>query len=123
MTASDAKILVVDDEFQVRALLQRVLDLEGYTTLSAANADDALTMLDREPVDLILLDLRMPGPLDGEELLFALRDTGNDVPIIVISAWVDEEVLADQPDCVHAVLKKPLQLTELCSTVRDALHA
>ena len=123
MTTSEAKILVVEDEFQVRTLLLRILDQEGYATLSAGNAGDALTILDREEVNLILLDLRMPGPIDGEDLLFTIRDRGDDVPIIVVSAWVDDEVLVDQPDCVHAVLKKPIQFSELCATVREALPA
>ena len=109
MTPSEVKILVVEDEFQVRTLLLRILDQEGYVTLSAGNAEDALIILDREEVSLVLLDLRMPGPTDGEDLLFTIRDRGDDVPVIVVSAWVDDEVLVDQPDCVHAVLKKPIQ--------------
>ena len=123
MTQPDAKILVVEDEFQVRTLMLRILDQAGYATLSAGNAEDALIILDREKVSLILLDLRMPGPIDGEDLLFRIRDRGDDVPVIVCSAWVDDEILLDQPDCVYAVLKKPIQFKELCSTVRDALAA
>ena len=123
MDRSETRILVVEDEFQVRTLLLRILDQEGYATLSAGNAEDALEILDREEISLILLDLRMPGPTDGEDLLFLLRDRGDDVPIIVVSAWVDDEVLTDQPSCVHAVLKKPIQFSELTTSIRKALAA
>jgi DNA-binding NtrC family response regulator len=121
MLPSDSKILVVEDEFQVRALLLRILSNEGYEPISAGNAQDALDILGKETVDLILLDLRMPGPTDGEDLLFLLRDRGDEVPIIVVSAWVDDEVMLDQPDCIYAVLKKPIQFAELIDTVQRAL--
>ena len=73
---------------------------EGYQVLSASNAQDALEVLATETVNLILLDLRMPGPTDGEDLLYVLRDRGDDVLIIVVSAWIDFDLLIDQPDCV-----------------------
>ena len=63
----------------------------------------------------------MPGPTDGEDLLFMLRDRGDEIPIVVISAWVDDDVVVEQPDCVYAVLKKPVPLAELIHTVRQAL--
>jgi hypothetical protein len=49
----------------------------------------------------MILDLRMPGPVDGEQLLFALGDQGNEVPVIVLSGWVDGEVRISSPACVH----------------------
>ena len=117
MSASNYKILVVEDEFQVRTLFVKLLLQEGYQVLSASNAQDALEILASEKVDLILLDLRMPGPTDGEDLLYALRDRGDDVLIIVVSAWIDFDLLIDQPDCVFAVLEKPVQFHKLLETV------
>jgi CheY-like chemotaxis protein len=78
----------------------RVIPLEADT------GDQTLTMLGPNTIQLILLDLHMPGQVDGEELLFQLRDQGDEIPIIVVSGWVDDETIANQPDCVHAVLKK-----------------
>jgi DNA-binding NarL/FixJ family response regulator len=77
--------------------------------------------LQQQEIDLIILDLRMPGPVDGEQLLFTLRDQGNDVPVIVVSGWVDEEVTKQAPDCVHAVLKKPIRVDDFAQTVADVL--
>ena len=121
MNPSDSRILVVEDETQVRILLMKILKQEGYQAIPANNAEQALEVLDQDTVDLILLDLRMPGPTDGEDLLFLLRDRGDEVPIIVVSAWVDDEVTQDQPDCVYAVLKKPIHFKELIDTVQQAL--
>ena len=73
-------------------------------------------------MQLILLDLHVPGQIDGEELLFALCDQGDEVPIIVVSGWVDDEATVYHPDCVHAVLKKPIQQDHLIETVRLALQ-
>ena len=52
----------------------------------------------------------------------ALRDQGDEIPIIVVSGWVDDETIANQPDCVHAVLKKPIQREHLLKTIDLALN-
>ena len=116
-------LLVVDDDDQVRRLLVTVLQREGFVVASAIDAQQALEMLDQDPFDLMLLDLHMPGPADGEDLLYLLRDRGNAVPIIVVSGWVDDELVADRPDCVQAVVKKPINIQELVGLVRDTLPA
>ena len=116
-----ASILIVDDEEPIRRLLTRILTDAGYTTLEDTG-DQALTMLGPNTIQLILLDLHMPGQVDGEELLFQLRDQGNEIPIIVVSGWVDDETTANRPDCVHAVLKKPIQREHLLKTIDLALN-
>ena len=84
-----------------RRLILKVIEQHGYAGLAAADAGQALEMLDQHDVDLVLLDLHMPGPTDGEDLLFLLRDRGDEVPIIIVSGWVDEATTSNQPDCVH----------------------
>lgn len=115
------QLLVVDDDDQVRRLLVTVLQREGFVVRAALDAAEALQVLDREQVDLMLLDLHMPGPADGEDLLYLLRDRGSAVPIIVVSGWVDDEVVNNRPDCVQAVIKKPINIQELVGVVRDHL--
>lgn len=115
-------LMVVDDDDQVRRLLVSVLEREGFEVSAASDAQQAIELLDRRPIDLMLLDLHMPGPADGEDLLYLLRDRGDAVPIIVVSGWVDEEVVANRPDCVQAVIKKPINLQVLVATVRGALR-
>lgn len=119
--ASNHHLLVVDDDDQVRRLLVTVLQREGFAVQWAVDAQQALRMLDQAPYDLMLLDLHMPGPADGEDLLYLLRDRGDAVPIIVVSGWVDDEVVTNRPDCVQAVVKKPINIQELVGIVRDNL--
>lgn len=114
-------ILIVDDDDAIRRLMTSVIEREGYTALVAEDAGRALQLLDQHDVDLVLLDLHMPGPADGEDLLFLLRDRGDEVPIIIVSGWVDDEATINQPDCVHAVLKKPVRIDDLTETVRQVL--
>lgn len=116
-----ATILIVDDEKQIRDLLTRFLEPEGYCVLTAGNVAQALALLAAQPIDLILLDLHMPGPQNGEDFLFLLRDRGNDIPIIVVSGYVDDEATLDHPECVHAVVKKPVRQEALLTHVRQAL--
>ena len=117
------QILVVEDDGYVRTLVVKILSQRGYTAVPAVNAWQAMDVLQRQHIDLIVLDLRMPGPVDGEQLLFALRDEGNEVPIVVVSGWVDDDLSENPPDCVHAVMKKPIDIDQFASTVEEALQA
>lgn len=115
------RILVVDDDAYVRTLVVKLLNARGYKAVPAVDAWQAVDLLQQQPVDLIVLDLRMPGPVDGEQLLFALRDQGSDVPVVVLSGWVDDELSSAPPDCVHAVLRKPVDVDSFAETVARVL--
>ena len=119
MSESSCTILIVEDEEMVRNLWVKALEREGYQTRPAGGVTTALEILNRETIGLILLDLHMPGPQNGEDLLFLLRDQGSEVPIVVVSGWVDDEITLSTPECVHAVLKKPIPVEQLVETVRQ----
>ena len=121
MTAAGERILVVDDDGYVRTLVVKILTQRGYSAVPAADAWQAMDLLQKHDIDLIILDLRMPGPVDGEQLLFALRDQGDDTPIVVVSGWVDDELSQNPPACVHAVMKKPIDIDYFASTVEGVL--
>lgn len=78
-------ILVVDDDKNTRRLLKAVLEAEGYTVLTAENGEDALQIMDREHVDLCVLDIMMP-KIDGYEFTRLLRESSNNLPILMVSA-------------------------------------
>jgi len=63
-------ILIVDDEETVRTVIRDGLVFHGYTVATAANADEALLCLESKPYDLALIDLKMPGSMNGLQLLF-----------------------------------------------------
>mgnify|MGYP001627320558 CR=1 FL=1 len=81
----DIRVLVVDDEPNMRRVLEIMLARRGYKTISAADGREAFSLLQSAPVDLVISDLRMPG-MNGIELLRKLRESGSDVPLIMITA-------------------------------------
>ena len=78
-------ILVVEDDTNARKLMKAVLQRAEYSVLTAENGEDALQQLDTNHVDLILLDIMMPG-MDGYALTNELRAAGNTVPILMVTA-------------------------------------
>lgn len=78
-------ILVVDDDKNTRRLLKAVLESENYTVSLAGDGNAALEVMDREVIDLVVLDIMMPS-MDGYEFTKTLRDVDNNLPILMISA-------------------------------------
>jgi CheY-like chemotaxis protein len=116
-------VLVVDDEAGVRQLLAVILEMEGHRVLQAASGADALAQVESEPVDLITLDVMMPG-LDGwavaEQLDADPRTAG--IPRIMISGKpLDELRAAPGARRAAAVLTKPFDFAELSALVAELL--
>ncbi len=83
------KVLVSDDEADFRELMSFWLKSKGYAVITAENGEQALQQAEKEKPDIIFMDLNMP-VLDGADALKKLRESGNNVPVIVISAFVDD---------------------------------
>ena len=79
------RILVVDDDKNTRLLLKAVLQAENYTVFTAENGESALVVMDQEHIDLVVLDIMMP-KMDGYTFTKTLRETNNNLPILMISA-------------------------------------
>ena len=79
------QILVVDDDKNIRRLFQTVLEDAGYQVHTAANGEEALAVMDREYIDLVVLDVMMP-KMDGYEFTKVLRESNNNLPILMVSA-------------------------------------
>ena len=78
-------ILVVDDDKNTRKYIRAVLEAEGYTVSTAADGEEALAQLERDVFDLAVLDIMMPN-MDGYEFTKVLREAGNELPILMVSA-------------------------------------
>lgn len=78
-------VLVADDDKNTRKLLKAVLEAENYTVYTAADGIEALEIIDREHIDLVLLDIMMPN-MDGYEFTKTLREARNNIPVLMISA-------------------------------------
>ncbi|MCC8076172.1 MAG: response regulator transcription factor [Clostridiales bacterium] len=79
------RILVVDDDKNTRWLTQTILETEGYQVFCAKDGEEALALLDREYIDLVVLDIMMPR-LDGYGFTQALRAANSNLPILMVSA-------------------------------------
>ncbi|MGK5093778.1 response regulator [Deltaproteobacteria bacterium TL4] len=120
-----SRILVVDDEAQVREMLTLKLTREGYETICASNGEEAIQMFRDQPVDLIITDLLMPGK-DGLELIMELRREFQDVNIIAISGGGRGKLLESLKTNHYffgavKTFAKPLELNELLAAVREIL--
>ncbi len=79
------RVLIVDDDKNTRRLLKAVLEKENYTVVTAQNGEEALDALDKEHVDIILLDIMMP-KMDGYEFTSLIREQGVEIPILMLTA-------------------------------------
>ena len=93
------KILVIDDEEDIRVVLQQVLELEGYEVAVAADGREGLAMLDQDGADLVITDVIMPG-MDGVETLEHVREKWPDMPVIVISGGGNVAPMEYQPGAI-----------------------
>ncbi len=115
------RILVVDDDKQLNALIQTVLRHEGYKVSASYSALEGLESLAQEKIDLALLDVRMPG-MDGLEMLSRLRKHHKDLPVIVMTALsTAETAISALREHACDFLAKPFKVEELLSAVQAAL--
>ncbi|MBJ8344189.1 response regulator transcription factor [Antrihabitans sp. YC2-6] len=119
---SQASVLVVDDDQDVLASVERGLRLSGFTVLTARDGASALRSVTANSPDAIVLDMNMP-VLDGAGVVTALRAMGNDVPICVLSARssVDDRI-AGLESGADDYLIKPFVLAELVARIRALLR-
>ncbi|MEO8489785.1 EAL domain-containing response regulator [Pseudomonas sp.] len=124
MASQPATLLIVDDEPQVRKLLETLLQHEGYLTLTASSGEEALLMVAQQPPDLILLDIMMPG-MDGYEVASQLKSdeaTAN-IPIIMLSALSEASARVSGLETgAEEFLSKPVERVELWLRVRNLLR-
>ena len=114
------KILVVDDEKSIRDGCHRVLTGKGYDVSTAENGQQALDILTKEAVDIILLDLKMP-VMNGEEVLEKSHDQYPDIPVIIITGHgtVDTAVECMKKGA-YDFITKPFQIDEFLLTIKRA---
>jgi PAS domain S-box-containing protein len=112
------RVLVVDDEPEVLDLVRAMLNYGGHAVISAASGPEALDLAEREPIDLVVTDLGMPG-MTGLVLADALKQQ-RPVPIILLTGWADDLDPSQVPH-VDVVLAKPLTRERLFSALARAV--
>ena len=122
LSAEPLSCLVVDDEPRLRQALVRLMQGDGFTCLEASSGQEALDLLDRHPVELVLSDLRMPG-MDGSELLREMRMAHPDVAVIMLTAVAEAEAAVK---CLSLgamdYLTKPFSYEEVRARAAQALE-
>jgi DNA-binding response OmpR family regulator len=116
-----AKVLVADDDPNIRLLLQKQLELEGYKVITAAGGESAIALARRERPDLVLLDLMMPD-IDGLEVCRTLRQEMV-IPIIMLTAkGTDTDKVVGLTIGADEYITKPFSLIELTARVKANLR-
>lgn len=116
-------VLVIEDEARIARFLERGLRAEGYTVLCAPDGQTGLAFAQSSPIDLVLLDLMLPG-MGGEEVLERLRKSDATTPVIILTA---KDSIPDRVANLNAgaddYLTKPFSLTELIARIRARLRS
>jgi DNA-binding response OmpR family regulator len=111
-------VLVVEDEEQMRTMLEDNLQFDGYRVTAVSTGEDALNELDRQSYSLVLLDVRLPG-ISGFDVCRRLRSRGTRVPVIMLTARTQEaDRVAGLDVGADDYVSKPFSVRELLARVR-----
>lgn len=115
-------ILVVDDDVGIRENIADLLGTEDYHVVSAGDANEAMQILEREQIDLLLTDFQMPGR-NGVELIEAARQANHAMPAILMTAYlyVYEQIDANRRKGI-TLLRKPFDADEILRVIADRLR-
>jgi len=113
------RVLVVDDTKNIRTLLSKCLELEGYQVETAADGKEAIGKIMAETYDLIFLDIKMP-QFSGTEVLKKIRENGINTPVIIITAYA---TIKNAVECTKmgavAYLQKPFTAEKVKKTLEE----
>ncbi len=112
------RILIIDDNEELRSMLGNILEGLGYTIRSTDKAKDALSIIERRDADLCLLDLKMPG-VTGFELLKVIRRRHLPIPIIVVSAYISQDAAQELAEIgVQGMVAKPSKKDRIAEEIQ-----
>jgi two-component system response regulator (stage 0 sporulation protein F) len=116
------KILIVDDEKDFTQPMAFWFKMKGYQVIVAHEGKTALEMIEKENPNIVFLDLNMP-VMDGVETLKRIRETHKDLPVIIISAYVDREKIKEmEPHQISGVFYKENDFSEGLSLLESVLR-
>ncbi len=117
------KILIVDDQFGIRILLNEVLQKEGYDTFQAANGLQALEILNDHTPGLVLLDMKIPG-MDGIEILKRMKVVQPDIKVIIMTAYGELDMIQEAMDLGAIThFAKPFDIDDIRKAVEKHLES
>ena len=116
-------ILVVDDEYNIRSVLQEILEAHGFKVLTAENGKEGVEVFDQkaDEIDLVILDMRMP-VMGGKEAFLEIKKRKNDQKVIIISGFAKREELQEiMRNGALGYLSKPFQIEDILKQVKSTL--
>lgn len=114
-----SRVLIADDTKNIRLMLARYFEMEGYTVSLADNGNSALELLYSKPFDLILLDIKMP-EISGTQVLRMIRERGIQTPVIVMTAYGTIKNAVETTNLgARAYLQKPFTVEKLRKLLED----
>ncbi len=116
-----SRILVIDDEAEIRRSVRMILEYEGYEVIEASSGPEGVTLAERETPDLVFLDIKMPG-MDGLDALQRIKAANDTLPVVIISGHgtVSTAVEATKAGAFDFI-EKPLASERVLVTIRNAL--
>lgn len=118
------QILIVDDEASIRKLFALTIGAENRHILTAASGTEALELMKKERIDLVLLDLNMPG-IDGADTLAEIRKQNQTVPVYIVTgfrdAFIEKLTKLRNAGVSFEVVNKPVEKAQLRAVVESAL--
>ncbi len=115
------KILIVDDQFGIRILLNEVFQKEGYNTFQAANGLQALDIVQKHDPDLVLLDMKIPG-MDGIEILKRMKAIDPEIRVIIMTAYGELDMIQEAKSLGAIThFAKPFDIDDIRAAVRSNL--
>jgi len=116
-----ARILVIDDESAIRDSMRMILEYEGCEFLGAATGEEGIALVERESIDLVFLDIKMPG-MDGLEVLGRLKAVAEDLPVVMISGHGTVATAVEATKLgAFDFIEKPLATERILLAIRNAL--
>ncbi|TDQ38757.1 response regulator [Aureibacillus halotolerans] len=112
-------ILIVDDQYGIRILLNEILVKEGYATFQAANGVQALSILEKERIDLVLLDMKIPG-MDGIEILRRMKLLDRDIDVMIMTAYGELDMIEEAESLgAKRHFSKPFDIDDVRGAIRN----
>ena len=117
-----ARILVIDDEPAIRDTMRMILEYEGHEVVAAGSGPEGIAAAEREPPDLVFLDVKMPG-MDGLEVLSRLRGLSDALPVIIVSAHGTSATALEAGRLgAFRFIEKPLSKEQVLDAVREGVE-
>jgi len=117
MDSPQKTILSIENDKMIRDMIVDMVESLGHRCLEAENARSAMEIVENQKIDLLLLDIHMPA-VRGHQFLRFIRNRGYDIPVIILSGYLQADVLNQVKDLdVHGVLAKPIHVKRFAEEV------